>query len=415
MNISKIVALSAVAAVAIVSGIFAVQYVSEDVSSDTLGESDGSTINKSEKKDFVFAFYSEVAEKNKHSNIFFSPFSISTAFSMAYEGAMGNTASEMQDVFGFEEDDSKRHEKISETLLRLNPEDENYSLEVANALWIKEGYEIKQDYIDTAKKYYSSTVDNVDFVSDDGVNKINSWTNEKTQGKIQDILAPGSTDEMTRMAITNAVYFKGKWGLQFNPTHTTEQPFWTDRSNSVMVPMMREAAAMYNYAETNSLKALELNYLGGDISMIVLLPKEKGGLSSLEQSIDGKMLDSIKSSMTHEPLTVELPKFEFETQYNLAGPLRNLGLEDAFDRDNADFQGITDEQVYLEKAAHKAFVNVNEEGTEAAAITALVVRATSGPPEPIAEFVVDHPFMFVIQEKETGEILFIGRVIDPTV
>ena len=294
MNISKIVAFSAVAAVAIVSGIFAVQYVSEDVSSDTLGESDGSTINKSEKEDFVFAFYSEVAEKNKQSNLFFSPFSISTAFSMAYEGAMGNTASEMQDVFGFEENDSKRHEKISETLLRLNPEDENYSLEVANALWIKDEYQIKQDYIDTAKTHYSSTVDNVDFVSDDGVNTINSWTNEKTQGKIQDILAPGSTDELTRMAITNAVYFKGKWGLQFNPSHTTEQPFWTDRSNSVVVPMMREAAAMYNYAETNSLQALELNYLGGDISMIVLLPKEKDGLSSLEQLIDSKTLSSHK-------------------------------------------------------------------------------------------------------------------------
>ena len=122
----------------------------------------------------------------------------------------------------------------------------------------------------------------------------------------------------------------------------------------------------------------------------------------------------IKSSMTHEPLMVELPKFEFETQYNLVESLQNLGLEDAFDRDNADFQGITDEQVYLEKAAHKAFVNVNEEGTEAAAITTFVFRATSGPPEPIAEFVADHPFMFIIQEKETGEILFIGRVMDPT-
>ena len=124
-------------------------------------------------------------------------------------------------------------------------------------------------------------------------------------------------------------------------------------------------------------------------------------------------LDSIRDSMTRQPLTVQFPKFEFETDYNLIKPLQSLGLDDAFDRDNANFQGITDEQVYLEQAAHKAFVNVNEEGTEAAAITALVVRATSGPPEPVAEFVADHPFMFVIQEKETGEILFIGRVMDP--
>ena len=129
--------------------------------------------------------------------------------------------------------------------------------------------------------------------------------------------------------------------------------------------------------------------------------------------MDEKKFDAIKDRMTRKPLTVEIPKFEFETEYNLKLPLQSLGLRDAFDKNNADFHGITDEQIYLDKAAHKAFVNVNEEGTEAAAITALVARATSGPPEPVAEFVADHPFMFVIQEKDTGEILFIGRLVNP--
>ena len=415
MKANKIVAFSAVAAVAIVFSIFAILYTSEDdVSSNTFEKFDDSMTNRSEKEDFVFAFYSEIAEEDEKSNIFFSPLSISTAFSMAYEGAKENTASEMQQVFGFEDNDQKRQKVISELLSRFNPKDDKYNLQVTNALWVKDGYKIKQDYLDTAKTHYSSTVDNVDFVTDAGINKINSWVAEKTNEKIQDILAPGSTDELTRMVITNAVYFKGKWGLQFDSRNTEDKPFWTDKENSVMVPMMKENAALYNYADTGDLQALELNYLGGDISMVVLLPKERDGLEYVEQSMSKEKLDSIRDSMTRQPLTVQFPKFEFETEYNLIKPLQSLGLEDAFDRDNADFQGITDEQVYLAKAAHKAFVNVNEEGTEAAAITALVVRATSGPPEPVAEFVADHPFMFVIQEKETGDILFIGRVMNPT-
>ena len=367
----------------------------------------------SENKDFAFAFYSEIAENDEKTNIFFSPLSISTAFSMAYEGANRNTASEMQQVFDFESEDVKRQKEISEMLSRFNSADDKYNLHVANALWVKEEYKIKQDYLNTVKTHYSSTVDNVDFVTDNGIDKINRWVAEKTNEKIQDILAPGSTDELTRMVITNAVYFKGKWGLQFDSQNTIDMPFWIDRENSLMIPMMKEAAAMYNYADTGDLQALELNYLGGDISMVVLLPKEIEGLESIEKSMNKVKLDSIKDSMSRQPLTVQFPKFEFETEYNLIKPLESLGLKDAFDRDNADFQGITDEQVYLEQAAHKAFVNVNEEGTEAAAITALVFRATSGPPEPIAEFVADHPFMFVIQEKETGEILFIGRLANP--
>ena len=365
--------------------------------------------------EFVFAFYSETVKKDEKSNVFFSPLSISTAFSIAYEGAKEETASQIQQVFGFEKDDSKRHQKISDILSRLNHKDDWYNLQVANALWIKEGYQIKQDYIETAKKHYSSTVENVNFVTDDGVNRINDWTKQKTNNKIQEILEPESTDDMTLMAITNAVYFKGKWGLQFNPDNTHEQPFWIDKNNSVQVPMMKEVAAIYNYAETDHLQALELNYLGGDISMIVLLPKERDGLMTLEQSLDKKEFDSIKEKMTQHPLTVQIPRFDFETEYDLIPPLKRLGLEDAFEKNSANFHGITDAQMYLDKAIHKAFVNVNEEGTEAAAITALVGRFTSGPPEPVAEFVADHPFMFAMQEKDTGEILFIGRLVNPLV
>jgi serpin B len=412
--------LAVLATVAIVFAILGDLYVSENVSSDILTNIDDnnndSATNESfsEQDDFVFAFYSEVAKINSGSNIFFSPLSISTAFSMAYEGADENTAVEMQQVFGFESDDQKRQKEISDILSRLNHKDDGYKLQVANALWVKDGYEIKQGYIDTAKIHYSSTVENVNFVTDDGIDRINQWVQDKTNDKIEKILDPGSTDEMTLMAITNAVYFKGKWSSQFSPEKTTDKPFWTDKDHSVNVPMMREPADMYNYAETDELQVLELNYLGGDVSMMILLPKDRDGLESLEKSLGKEKFDSIKNSMTRQPLTVQMPKFEFETEYNLIEPLKNLGLRDAFDKDMADFQGITNEQIYLEQAKHKAFVNVNEEGTEAAAITALVARLTSGPPDPIHEFIAEHPFMFVISEKDTGEILFIGRVMNPT-
>ncbi len=400
--------------IAAVSVVLGGLYLFSDVTPEIL-ENDNYLKNEmSGDKDFVFAFYSEIAEKNKQSNIFFSPLSISTAFSMAYEGAKENTASEMLQVFGFESDDAKRQKAISELLSRFNHKDDWYNLQVANALWVKDGYEIKQGYLDTAKTHYSSTVDNVDFVTDDGINQINSWVKENTNEKIQDILAPGSTDDSTRMVITNAVYFKGKWSSEFNPRNTSEKPFWTDKDNSVTVSMMKQPVDIYNYAKTENLQALELNYLGGDISMVVLLPKDRDGIQSLENFMDKEKLNAIKDGMTRQPITVEIPKFEFETEYNLITSLQSLGLHDAFDESNADFQGITDEQVYVEQASHKAFVNVNEKGTEAAAVTALVMRATSGPPEPVGEFVADHPFMFIIQEKETGEILFIGRIMDPT-
>ncbi len=365
---------------------------------------------------FAFNFYSQILqdEKTQNKNIFFSPLSIFMAFAIAYEGSEQNTAKEMQQVFGFEPDDQKRKNQMSAMLSGLNHTEGWYNLEIANALWVKEQYQIKQDYADTAKTDYSSTVENVNFVTDQGINSINDWVKEKTNDKIQDILAPGSTDEFTRMIITNAIYFNAKWALEFNPTYTEEKDFWTDNENSSKVMMMKKPVGKYNYAKTDSLQALELKYLGGDISMLILLPHDIDGLKSLESSLDAEKIKSIQDAMTRQPITVQIPKFEFDTKYDLISPIQSLGVGDAFDPNLADFTKITDEQIYIQKAAHKAFVNVNEEGTEAAAITALVAVASSGPPEPVGEFIADHPFVFVIQKNDSDQILFVGRVVDPT-
>ena len=409
----KLVFAFGIIVVSVVFGAF--YFTSEEPPDTTFIETNPANNKHIEEKDFVFAFYSDVAKAKPDSNLFFSPFSISSAFSMAFEGARGNTASEIQKVFGFISDNQERRASIAETLERLGNKDDLYKLQIANALWIKENYPIKQEYLDTATTYYDSTVDAVDFVTDDGINKINNWTNKKTQGKIQDILPPGSTDELTRMVITNAIYFQGKWGEPFEPGNISEESFWTDKDKSVTVPMMKIPAEMFRYHETKDLQALEMHYVGGDISMLILLPNDRDGLKSVEDSMNMQKLNSIRDMMTLQPLTVQIPKFEFETKYDLTESLERLGMHDAFDENIADFKGMTDEQVFLDKALHKVFVNVNEEGTEVAAITALVVQAQSGPPDPRHNFIANHPFMFVIQENETVEVLFIGRIANPLI
>jgi serpin B len=363
---------------------------------------------------FAFSFYSKIARGDATSNLFFSPFSISTAFSMAYEGAQGDTAEQMRKAFDFTQDDNTRRKDIFDMLERLNHDKGFYKLEVANGLWLAELHTTKQEYVDIVTTYYNGTAQTVDFVSNEGVNEINQWVREKTRDKIQEILGPGSTDELTQLVLTNSVYFNGKWSNQFNPEETIEDSFWVDNGKSVKVQMMKILAETFNYAETDTIQILEMPYLGHDISMLVLLPKDRNGLKSIEESFNSDYLNELKDMMEIQPLTVHIPKFRFETDYDLVPLLKEVGVRDAFDENNADFAGMTDDQVFLSKAVHKAFVDVNEEGTEAAAVTAAVAQLTSGPPEPRYRFIADHPFIFLIQDNETGNILFLGRVVDPT-
>ncbi len=308
LKTGKIITASVLAIIFIVLGV-GVLYISEDGSSDVLVNNDDSAINPSEQKDFVFAFYSEITEKDEKSNIFFSPLSISTAFSMAYEGAKENTASEMQQVFGFESDDAKRQKAISELLSRFNHKDDWYNLQVANALWIKDGYEIKQNYIDTAKTHYSSTADNVDFVTDDGINKINSWVKEKTNDKIESILAPGSTDDSTRMVITNAVYFKGKWSSEFNPRNTSEKLFWTDKDNSVTVYGIDESFSV----DQNSLVRKEIPAKHFNPILGVFLPAAARLVLAAAESIVTSYRDGYVAYMDTDSIMVS-PKHAQEIQ-----------------------------------------------------------------------------------------------------
>ena len=355
---------------------------------------------------FALNFYSHVTQ-DKESNVFFSPTSIFTAFAIAYEGAKDNTATEMENVFGFESDESKRRIGFADMQKQLNMKQQNNTISLANALWIAENFEVLPEYADTAKAYYDSEVEPVSFASKEkGVDLINSWVDEKTHGKIKKIFE--ELDPATELVITNAIYFKGIWEDPFDKTKTTVGDFHVTSDATVQVPMMQSKTSFPNVAVNDLVQIVELPYEGENFSMLVLLPRDVDGMESLEESLSADSLDKWKEEMNTMKTKVYMPKFKLETEYDLKSVLQEMGIHDAFA--NADFTGISNSGLYIEKATHKAFVEVNEEGTEAAAATGMSMTV-SGP----FDFTVDRPFIFIIQDNETGQILFMGKIMDPQI
>ncbi len=354
---------------------------------------------------FALDFYSKVSSDDEK-NIFFSPTSISIAFAIAYEGARGNTADEINQAFGFPKNDEERRNAYFAMIEQLNEKDAKYKLRIANALWLAEGFEPFQEYVNTAKTYYDSEVSTVNFLTD-GIDIINDWVKTKTEEKIKQLFPPGSGDSSTRMAITNAIYFKGTWVEQFDEEQTKMDDFRVNQQTVVKVPMMELKTTFLNYTRNDQLEILELPYEGDKLSMLILLPTSVDGIKSLEESLTTDNLNQWAGKLRKAKTKVFMPKFTLETEYGLIPVLKELGIHDAFG--NADFSGISESDLFIEKAIHKAFVDVNEEGTEAAAATGIIMAESAPVP-----FRADHPFIFIIQDKETGNILFIGKIVDPT-
>ncbi len=362
---------------------------------------------------FAIDFYSKITKNDSTGNVFFSPASISTAFSILYEGARSTTSQEIQSVFGFPEDEQKRQHGYLSLHKSINDKNNtDTKLSIANAIWLAENFEPLAEYINTAATYYDSTVSTVDFVSDDGVDRINEWVDKKTQGKITDILKHGSTDSDTKMAITNAIYFKGLWEHPFDPKDTYESDFMIDKDNSVKVQMMTFPHKMrINYTITDDMQMIELPYRNGTASMLIILPNEIDDLKTVAESITVDNLTMWKESPTiNRGINIHIPKFSLEEEYDLTKSLPDMGMPAVFNPVHADLSGITGyKSLYVSQAIHKAFVEVNEKGTEAAGATVIVTDESGG-----ATFVADHPFLFIIQDNKTGQILFMGRIMDPT-
>lgn len=365
---------------------------------------------------FAVNFYRQIS--NNNDNIFFSPISMYAAFSMASEGAKGKTASQLQDVFGFESDKDLRHDAVAELMSTLNRPDPDVTILIANSLWLAEWFEPYDSYLDTVRDIYLSDIDNVNFL-DGGVDQINRWAAKKTQGKIPYVLSPNVVDKETTLVLLNAIYFKGTWATQFSEKYTNEADFWTGTQKVKTDFMSMEK--VFDYTKSNRVQVLNMPYNGYRFSMLVMLPTERNGLNYLEKIATPEQINRWKEDLSPTLVDVLLPKFEIETNYDLIQPLRSLGTTDIFNRDISDLSGIVDmrpgESLHVAVAGQKAYVQVNEEGTEAAAVTAVTeeLRLVSNerPPVPVP-FIADHPFLFLIQDNESGTILFMGRVSDPS-
>ena len=360
---------------------------------------------------FALELYSKLNEENAGKNIFFSPYSISVALAMTYEGARGQTAEEMQSVLHFPADPEVRRPAFARIYNQINKGGKKYKLSTANALWAQKDYPFLDEYFNTVEKYYGGKVTNLDFVGDPENSRItiNKWVEAQTNNKIKDLIPEGVIDAATRLVLTNAIYFKGTWFKQFDKKNTVERDFKISPTNSVKVQMMHldDKKAKFNYTETKDLKILELPYSGGDLSMLILLPKDS--IEQLESELTIENLNNWTARLKEEEVSIYLPRFKFETKYFMAKTLREMGMSSAFG--NADFSGMTGRRdLYISNVIHQAFVEVNEEGTEAAAATAVVMKEVAMMKK---LFNADHPFIFIIREKETGNILFLGRVSDP--
>ncbi len=384
------------------------------VDSHATSEDVNSVVNANNQ--FAFDLYSEF--RSEEGNVFFSPYSISTALAMTYEGAKGETAKEMQTVLHIPEDSTIRMPAFARIYNEINKGDKKYKLSTANALWAQKDYGFLNEYTNNVEQYYGGKVTNLDFVGDTENSRqtINKWVEDQTNDKIKDLIPQGVLNALTRLVLTNAIYFKGTWAMQFDEKNTVDEEFTTSSGQTSKVPMMSLTGddAKFNYAETNEAQILEMSYDGDELSMLILLPKENN-LGAFEEALNSEKISEFKSMFKEQRVDVYIPKFKFETKYFMVETLKNMGMPIAF-TGAADFSGMDGtKSLYIAEVIHQAFVEVNEEGTEAAAATAVLMERSSSFNKPkIPIFRADHPFIFIIQQKSTGNILFLGRVSDPS-
>jgi serpin B len=363
---------------------------------------------------FALEMFSNLS--NAKDNLFFSPYSIFTALGMTYEGARNKTADEIRSVFHFPADDQTRWSLFKALIEKLNANNTGCNLSTANAMWVQQGFHLLQTYIDALETYYKSSAFDVDFAQalEESRLKINYWVENQTNGKIKDLFPAGSLDPATCLVLTNAIYFKGDWLKEFNQSQTEQMAFHPDSTSTVQVQMMvrDDEKSSFNYADLDGLQALEMKYTGEKLSMLVLLP-DGDSTSSIEKAITPQKLSEWRGKLKEQRVDVFFPKFKLDTKYYLKDNLSKMGMPTAFSP-AADFSGIdgqTDLSIAL--VVHQAYVSADEKGTEAAAATGVSVEfGAIGPSHPT--FNADHPFIFIIQDRETGNILFMGKMVDPT-
>ncbi|XP_032905363.1 leukocyte elastase inhibitor-like isoform X4 [Amblyraja radiata] len=366
---------------------------------------------------FALDLFKHLDEQNRVGNIFVSPFSISVALALVYLGAKEKTAAQMAQMLGFDEvkDVHSEFQKLQTEL--INPK-AKYSLKLANRLYGEKTYTFLPDFLAASLKHYQAGLGAVDFLkaAEAARQEINSWTEEQTAGKIQNVLEKGTVGSDTRLVLVNAIYFKAKWKHTFKKRDSFTGQFKLNQSITKDLEMMqRTGFILYFHNREFAFKIIELPYVQDELSMIILLPDDNNGLETLQRSFTLNRLRNWTNpkNMSITSVEVTLPKFKLEEKYDLSSILPNLGMVDAFDSMKANFSGMSEgEDLSVSKVIHQSFVEVDEEGTEAAAATAVTIVSTSTrfPPE---EFKADHPFLFFIRHAKTQSILFYGRLTSP--
>jgi serpin B len=366
---------------------------------------------------FGFDLYKNLkkANENKDNNLFSSPASISIALAMTYAGARGDTEKQMANVLNFTLPQDRLHSAYSKLIENLKSA-KDYELSIANALWLQKDYKYLQEFLNTMEKYYKGGFNEVGYrTNPEGARiKINDWVSKETKEKIKNILQPGDITRLTRLVLTNAIYFKGKWQTEFDKKSTRDEDFYLINGQKTKVRMMYQENR-FNYYENDDLQLLEMPYKGDKVSMVIILPKA-GKFETVENIMDEKKLQEWTKSATKMEVKAYIPRFKFTQRFDLSEDLSKMGMKDAFSAGVADFSGINGKKndLYISKVIHKAFIDVNEEGTEAAAATAVVMSTKAAPiiKKPVI-FKADRPFIFLVRDKEAGSILFMGRVMDP--
>jgi len=360
---------------------------------------------------FALDLFQAIREK-EDGNLFVSPFSISTAFAMVYAGARGETQAQMADVFHFTMDQERMHPAFGALLRSLDTgaSFDGYRLNIANRLWGDDGFALLPAYVDLTREHYGADLRQLDFGQPEAARgTINDWVAEKTEGKIENLIPPGMINAYTKLVLTNAIYFKGRWLSRFDSDLTQDRPFRLDATNTVSVPTMTQDGK-FLLGGADGVQVLDLPYETEDLSMIFLLPTAVDGLGALEDRLTLENLRDWMDSVHETEADLFIPRFQVESKVTLKSVLADMGMPLAFS-ESADFSGIDGKRdLLIQDAVHKGYVLVNEEGTEAAAATAVGVGTTSVPPA----FRADHPFLILIWDRVTESILFLGRVADPS-
>jgi len=360
---------------------------------------------------FSFDIYKKL--KNSNENLIFSPASITSAIAMTYVGAKNNTFDEISNTFHF----NNNIDEFSKDYINLTDfsqrEKSDINFHNANSLWIQEGLKLNQQFLNINKQYFSSSLHLTDFVKEPEKSRlnINQWVEKNTNNKITNLIQPSSIDNTTRLVLVNALYFKGSWKDKFNKEKNTKDNFQIDKKDNVKTVFMNRYINSWYYSDKYS-QIIDITYSNENISLMIILPKSYKKLRKVEKKLNNEYYSNYTQNREKRRINLSLPKFNIESEFDLNKTLSELGIKEAF-TEAADFSGITStEKLYISKVVHKANIAVNEEGTEAAAATAVMMRKTSVLLEDI-DFIVNKPFIYILRNNKNNCIYFMGKIINP--